>query len=171
MSKNDFNAAFADLTARQLPAPVLDANQLVLELLRRDQWRVRILAAISIFFWFLGTSGMLVLIYGLNELVIFIRIADWNVASSIHSTTGPFSNWDMQMVRGTYLIHHSLPYIAGSVVALMLASLSTVLLVFTSRQTTLNQINYNLMQMSEQLKQMQLAGNAGTANQNIKSTE
>jgi hypothetical protein len=56
------------------------------------------------------------------------------------------------MLRGTTLIHHTLPYIAGAVVSLLLAALFTVLLIFSSRRATLSRINLSLMQISEELR-------------------
>jgi hypothetical protein len=58
------------------------------------------------------------------------------------------------MLHGTQLLHQSIWYIAGSVGALFLAALCTVLLVTTSRRATLRQINLRLMELSEQLKHM-----------------
>jgi hypothetical protein len=58
------------------------------------------------------------------------------------------------MLDGTTLIHHSMPYIGASIVALMIAALLTVLLIFSSRRATLSRINISLIQISEELRQM-----------------
>jgi hypothetical protein len=107
---------------------------------------------------------MLLLVIGLNRLVIFIRIADSAPQHSAVQTSGEktensepqpphISEREVQMLDGTSLIHHSLPLVGGSVIALLLAALFTVLLVFSSRHATLNRINISLAQMAEQLKQ------------------
>ncbi len=134
--------------------PPPDPRQIAIQAFRQNQFRTRLYAGLSLFFWFLGLAGMLLLIYGLNELVIFIRIADWNSASPPRPGTGELSRWEEQMLWGTDLIHHSMPWLAASVVCLMLAALFTVLLIFSSRQTALKRINISLMQLSEQIKQM-----------------
>ena len=103
---------------------------------------------------------MLLLVYGLNRFVIYIRIAHFAWDSSMGSpATQPLpSEAERQMFWGTSLIHHSMPYIACSIGALMLAALFTVLLVFSSRRATLTRINLSLMQISEELRQMRQAG-------------
>jgi hypothetical protein len=82
--------------------------------------------------------------------VLYIRLHLSNVLPTTQATSDNFR----EMIRGTSLIHHSLPWIAGSVVAFMLAALFTVMLVFSSRRATLSRINLSLMQMAEQLRQM-----------------
>jgi hypothetical protein len=141
--QNNFNSAFADAMKNQLPPALHDPHFIAYEMVRRDQQRTRIYAALALFFWLVGTAGMLLLAIGLDRLVLYLRIGGRMP-----------SHGDDEMLWGTSLIHHSLPFIEGSVVALMLAALFTVLLVFSSRQATLNRINLSLMQISEELKQM-----------------
>ena len=157
MTENDFQSAFRGVaTGQAKPSPA--ARDIAMELLRRDHQRARLLAALSLLFWLLGVSGMLLLVYGLNQFVIFVRIADWN-AAGLHSRTAHLTPWDAQMLDGTTLLHHSMPYIAASIISLMIAALFTVLLVLSSRQATLNRINVSLMQLGDQLRQMR----AGTS--------
>ena len=155
MTPDDFNSAFLAAAGRQLPFAPHDPRYIAHEILRRDGWRTRILAGLSLLFWLLAGAGMLLLVYGLDRFVIFVRISDFPSGGQ----RGPASTqaWHAapqdRMLWGTSLIHHSLPYVAGSIVALMLAALFTVLLIFSSRRATLNRINISLMQISEQLKQ------------------
>ena len=72
-------------------------------------------------------------------------------------TTGPPLYWD----DGTSLFHHTLPVIIGSMIFLFLAGATTVLLIFSSRRTTLTRINLSLAQIAEQLKA--LSRSAGPA--------
>jgi hypothetical protein len=158
MTQGDFNLAFQSILATQLPLPPSDPQQIAQEIMRRDRWRTRILAWLCILFWLLGSSGMMLLVYALNRLVIFLRIAPglpWN--ASLQAASQPafppsaargISDW------GTQLIHHSTPYIEASVVCLMLAAIFTVMLIFSSRKATLNRITLSLMQISEQLRQL-----------------
>jgi hypothetical protein len=67
------------------------------------------------------------------------------------------------MLWGTDLIHHSMPLVGGSILALLLAALCTVLLVFCSRQATLNTISLSLAQMSEQLRLLGQPAGAASA--------
>jgi len=155
MTQNDFNSAFLDYARREIPRPPHDPQAIVHEMLRRDERRTRFLAALCITFWFAGGSGMLLLVYALNKLVLFLRLAPglpWN--EHLYSgTTRPAPQW-LLGDWGTNLIHHAAPYIAASVLCLLLAAIFTVMLVFSSRRATLSRINLSLMQMAEQLRQM-----------------
>src|SRR5207248_502743 len=118
-----------------------------------------ILAALSLLFWLAGAAGMLVLLYGLNRFIIFIRIVPnmpWSIERIPVTVAAPTTrisdvSTDM-MLWGTSFLHHSLPYVPASVVALTLAAILTVLLIFSSRRSTLNRINLSLAELSEQLK-------------------
>jgi hypothetical protein len=159
MSPNDFRSAFEGMAAGELPPPS-DPSFIARAILRRDQRRVRIMAGISLFFWLLGAAGMLVLVLGLDRLVIFLRIADglpWSFRGNRHSISAD----QEQMFWGTNLIHHGMPFIEVSIIALALAALFTVLLVFMSWKTTLNRINSSLARIAEELRQTSVAGGAG----------
>ena len=62
------------------------------------------------------------------------------------------------IARGTALT------VLGSVTALFLAALSTVILVFALRRATLRQINSNLVQIAEDLKSLRGGAPRGSAN-------
>jgi hypothetical protein len=162
MNPNIFSANFQKLTDARLP-PSPSSHEIAMSLVRRDQRRTWVLAALSLVLWIVGTAGMLLLVIGLNRLVIFIRVADMtpnppptqtlnSQASSNKQRPTITSDRDDKMLQGTSLIHHSLPLIGGSVVALLLAAMFTVLLIFSSRRATLNRINISLAQIAEQLK-------------------
>jgi hypothetical protein len=151
MTQFDFNSSFRNLLSDPMP-PAPDPRLIAFELFRRDQLRTRVLAALSLLFWLLGTAGIFLLTFALNRLVIDVRVESYR---SAHPGMFFIPSTDMQVARLTDFIHHSLPYVEASVVALMLAALFTVALIFSSRQATLNRINISLMQISEQLRQMQ----------------
>jgi hypothetical protein len=151
MNPNDFNSAFSNQVTGYLPSPPHDPRYIAFEIMRRDQWRTRILAFLAMFFWLIGTVGMLLLVIGLNRFVIWTRIKDLDLKTP---ATHPWQTPQQEMFWGTDLIHHSMPYVGGSIIALLLAAFFTVLLIFSSRQATLNRINISLTQMSEQLRQM-----------------
>jgi hypothetical protein len=155
MNQSDFNNAFTGLILQNF-SPELSAQQIAYEVLRRDQWRTRIYAMLSLFFWLIGTIGMGLLVFGLNRLVIFMRIApQLHAAAARGATTQAVAMNDQELLWwGTDFIHHVMPYAGGAVLALLLAALFTVLYVSSSRQATLTRINISLMQMSEELKRM-----------------
>jgi hypothetical protein len=162
MKQSDFNNAFTELMIREF-GPGTSPQQMALEIFRRDQRRTRVYAILSLSLWSIGTAGMLLMVIGLNRLVLSMRIAPFYFPRQ--TTTQPEAHEIARMQEqvqfwGTDLIHHSLPYVGGAVIALLLAALFTVLYVSSSRQATLTRINISLMQMSEELNQMR-AGTTG----------
>jgi len=150
MTQPDFGSSFRNLLNEPLP-PARDPRQIAFDLFRRDQARTRMLAFLSIVCWLVGTSGIFLLAFALNRLVIDVRVHPFRVADS--GVAHEMSN-DVFIARDIDQIHHSLPFVEGSVVALMLAALFTVALIFSSRTATLNRINISLMQISGQLAGM-----------------
>ena len=163
MSDQELAQAMRELIARQATG-LPDARQLTADVMRLDRGRVRLLAACSIFFWVLAAAGLLFLVFGLDRLVVFIRIRDFpgfipatpNKTGAAPATSPADAERirDWQMLHGTEPLHHGLWVVAGAIVSLLLAALFTVLLVFSSRRATLRQINVSLMEISEQLKQL-----------------
>ena len=157
--------------ADQLPAAdsevAHEARQVVREIIRREQRRMWLLAGLSIFFWLLAVAGLILLLVGLDRLVISIRIADFMGAGPAPSAPrGLEPAWDLaryNVIHGTSLLHHSIPLIGGSLLALLLASFCTVVLAFSSRRASLQQIQLSLMMLSEQLKELRQTSAAGPA--------
>src|SRR4051794_26323047 len=121
MNPNDFSANFQKLTDAQLTPPP-SSHEIAMSLVRRDQRRTWVLAALSLVLWIVGTAGMLLLVIGLNRLVIFIRVADVTPKPAAEQTLNSqaasnrqpptiISDRDDKMLQGTSLIHHSLPLI------------------------------------------------------------
>src|SRR5262249_57356879 len=77
MTQNDFNRAFAKQAFSHAPPTDFDPRCIVEEMLRRDQLLARVFAALSLFFWLVATAGMLLLVYGLNRFVLYVRIAQF----------------------------------------------------------------------------------------------
>jgi hypothetical protein len=160
MSQNDFNFALEAMTASQLP-PLPSAYEIANQMIRRDRRRTRVLAIFCLFFWLMATAGLLVLLFGLNRLILFIRIDQYRLwqNGAAATTQGALDQSKDLMLWGTTFIHHAIPYIAGWVMIFtMLAAMCTVMLIFSSRQGVLNRINLSLAQMSEQLKQLRSPG-------------
>jgi hypothetical protein len=168
MTFGDFNSAFQNQFASPLSAP--SPHDIAVEIVQRDQQHIRVLAVFCLLLWMVGASGIGLLVYGLNDFVMGVRLSDaqkylsakaqQDAGVDSHSGGGNSSNQSADKLfnnllnDGTSLFHHSLPYIDGALICLLLAALCTVWLVFASRRTTLNRINISLAQISEQLRQM-----------------
>jgi hypothetical protein len=166
MVQDDFNSSFR----KQLAGEMLmahDPHYIAMRIIHRDLRRTRVLAGLSLFFWLVGATGMLLLVLGLNRLVIFLRIADglpWSFnGKTMAASPGFASSGQEQMFWGTNLIHHGIPFIEASIVALALAALFTVMLVMSSYRATLNRINFSLAQIAEQLKQSPAPGGSAAS--------
>jgi hypothetical protein len=160
MSEKDLADALRDIIAGGLSSPP-DPRQLAAEIIRRDKWRVQTLAGLSIFFWLLAVAGLILFVVALDRFVIFVRVTDLPGAPPGNvgklNPQDPLTPAQIERLHGTSLLHHSLPVVGGAVVALLLAALCTVLLVFSSRRATLRHIQLSLMTISEQLKELQRA--------------
>jgi len=168
MTEQELVQALRELIARA-SADAPDPRLLAREISRSDERRIRWLAGLSIFFWLLAAAGLVLLVIGLDRFVIYVRIADFYSPARPQDTKfkpdplappgHPLADRTLAMLHGTNLIHHTLWIVGGSVGALFMAALCTVLLVTTSRRATLRQINLSLMELSEQLRQSLRAGN------------
>jgi hypothetical protein len=160
MNDTDLARSLQELIARK-QGLIADPKQLVDEIIRRDQIRVRLLAGLSICFWLTAVAGLVLLLFGLNRFMMAFRLGV--VPAQVQqggAKADPADFWArtyVERVYGTQLLHKSVPVIAGSLGALLLAALCTVLLVLSSRAATLRQISFGLITLSEQLKQMRQA--------------
>ncbi len=146
MTQNKNDSVLKDLLSAPLPASP-DPQRIVLEILRRDHQRMRLLAGLSILFWIVGIAAMLAVVIGLNFPAIFRRFA------------AP-SSLSYQMLEPTPS-NQILPWAGGAIGAIMLAVFFTALLISSSRQGTLNRINISLKLISEELKQLRQGGKSG----------
>jgi hypothetical protein len=158
MTQSDFNANFRNLLNEPLP-PAPDPRHIAFELFQADQRRTRVLAALSLIFWVMGTAGIFLLVFNLNRIVMEAEVHPYRGPNPSVFQTAPDDPAENSMDSD---IHRRLPPIAFtkmcavvevSVVALLIAALLTVALIFSSRQATLNRINISLMQIAEQLSQ------------------
>lgn len=174
MTEQELIVALRELIAKA-SADAPDSRLLAREISWRDQQRIRLLASLSIFFWLLAAVGLVLLCIGLNNFLMYVRLADINqrIASDMQKRAGDKEQHNAkpsvsdsiareldrdfrERVHGTQLLHKSIWFVAGSVGALFLAALCTVLLVITSRRATLRQINLSLMDLSEQVRQVRV---------------
>ncbi|HZV05185.1 MAG TPA: hypothetical protein VE999_08900 [Gemmataceae bacterium] len=170
MTEHELIQALRELIAKA-SAGAPDPRLMAREISRRDQQRIRLLAGLSIFFWLLAAAGLVLLCVGLDRFVIYVRIADYypntqpDDAEPHDAKVVPLSDSRrlladpraMARIHGTQLLHQTIWYVAGSIGSLFLAALCTVSLVTASRRATLQQINLNLMQLAEQVRQLQSA--------------
>jgi hypothetical protein len=153
MSEKELARAIQDVIAAQ-NRTVPDARQVVEEFTRRQQRRVRCLAGLSVLFWLLAVAGLILLVVGLDRFVIFVRVSDFPATQERSPLTETKHVPTQAMLHGTSLLHHSIALIGGSVLALLLAALCTIVLIFTSRRATLHQIQLSLLALSEQLEEL-----------------
>jgi hypothetical protein len=142
MSEQELIRAMQELIARQ--SPPAEPHRLMSELISRDRARVGLLAGFIILLWLGGIGGVLYMIFWLNRFIILYSPTD----------TDGLVGWRDVMFHTKMELHHSLEACMAAVPALLLAALGTVWLVFSSRRTTLNQINLSLAVISDQLRQM-----------------
>jgi hypothetical protein len=169
MSPGDFSTAFRNQMDTPF-SPMLNPHDMAAEIVFRDQQRIHGLAMLCLLLWIVGAVGMGLLVYGLNEFVMGVRLSDaqkyltaktlQDAGVGAHASGGDSTNPSASTLLnnlvndGTSFFHHTLPYIDAGLVCLLLAAFCTVWLVFASRRTTLNRINISLAQISEQLRQL-----------------
>lgn len=174
MTQSDFNANFRNLLNQPLP-PAPDPRRIAFELFQGDQRRTRVLAVMSLIFWVMGTAGIFLLVFNLNRIVMEGEARSNGAPNRELSQRAP-DDAGGGALDG--LVPGRLPPIAFtkmcavvevSVVALLIAGLLTVALIFSSRQATLNRINISLMQIAEQLSQASPGAHLGGSPQAAQS--
>jgi hypothetical protein len=130
------------------------------KVLRRDNWRLRLLAAVTIFLSVLSATGILGLVY---FFTVWIFPGLHHIAHDLSAPKGPPDPQGMKE-RLDAISYWSATAIdwAGtiSVVAMILAVLCGILLVFASRRAALRVVDASLKDLSEQVRQLQQSLNA-----------
>jgi hypothetical protein len=167
MSTKDLARALLHLDAGQ-ESLLPDPRQLTRDILRRDRQRVRLLAVLTGLLWLLAAAGLFLLVLSLHWYIRSVRIQEFEgkhlTRDSQAAPKDPQGKKPFPLIQPyleTGMLHHSIPVIAGSVVALFLAAFCTILLVLSSRRATLRQLNANLIEICDQLKQMRRQEEAG----------
>lgn len=152
MSDKELGKALMNLdTGANTGSP--DPRQLAGKVLQRERWRVRLLAGLTILFWLVAAAGVFFVLW----------VATWHLYPKqqklMHDAT--LGKLPVDKVVEIQALHFQVVelctrIVAAAFVALTLAALGTVLLVLVSRRATLRQINDQLAEISEQLKQLQL---------------
>ncbi len=144
MSEKELIEALRALIERHAP-PASEARFVAQEIARRDAWRLRILAGLSILFWVVGIAGVFIVFFSLRKYLIVSSSGIERLVMDRELQTAIFS-WERT-------VHHSLEVSMACLAAWLLGSLCTIGLIASSRRATLSQINISLMRLSEQLKQ------------------
>ena len=70
---SDINAALQNVAEKPFPS-LPSPHEIAMESVRRDQRRTRWLAILCLVFWLLAAAGMALLVTGLNEFVMGVRL-------------------------------------------------------------------------------------------------
>jgi hypothetical protein len=130
--------------------PPTDPRAVTRMVLERDRRRVSRLTVLTVVLWLLAFVGVVAMVW---FHFVFLQPRLWHYAQ----TSGSRDVRDWLVVAE--LAAKTVFVVAATV---LLAALSTVGLVFSSRRATLRQVNANLAEVAEQLKQLrqELAGRA-----------
>lgn len=141
MSEKELIEALRGLIDRHAP-PAHESSLVAQEIIRRDSRRLQLLGAVSIFLWFVGIAGIILVFFWLNR---YFMMTSWG-------TTEP--QIVMEIFHTQRELHHSLEAAMACLAALMLGSVCTIWLIASSRRATLSQINLSLLRLSEQFEQL-----------------
>jgi hypothetical protein len=137
MSNKDLANALLRLGGSDLShAP--GSHEQIQKILDRDRRRVRILAALVGFFWL----GSAIVLYGaMAKLIVLIAQVTRDGAHAVDPLLAA--------------VYKFLLILSGSIEALIIALLGTVVLVFASRRASLRQINASLIELSQKLDRLE----------------
>jgi hypothetical protein len=143
MTEKDLRKALLGLDAAAIAA-VPDAQQITRQVLKRDRWRVRLLAALTIFLWVTAALGIILVLGALLVVhpAMLRTIPDGDTAADRDR---------LEHVR-FMMIEKTTAVVAVSVAVLALAALGTVFLVFAAHAATVRRVNATLIDISGQLK-------------------
>ena len=139
---NDKELGKALLTLDTTPKPSdLDPRHLARNIVQRDRRRIRVLAGLATAFWVAATGG----IVWLASMYFFMVEPRLNAYSAGRAQLE--TDWKDWARAGDLAARGLLVCL----VALLLAAISTVLLILLSRHATLRQINASLSELSDRL--------------------
>jgi hypothetical protein len=151
MTEKELGEALLNLDTTATP----DVKALTARVLQRDRRRVRLLV------WMSGASWVVAALFVLAILVFFGLLfpLQAKLQQEVKQPTGRLTpaQIEQQLEQAAIAFKMGSVFITMAVGALTLAALCTVLLVLASRRATLRQVNANLVEISEQLKQLRQA--------------
>jgi hypothetical protein len=143
MTEKDLSKALLNLNmAPTLAAP--DPRQLTLKVLDRDRRRIRLVAGLTTLFWTLTAVGIFC-VCPFYVMIVAPRLHAYQAGRA--QLANDWKDWAMV---GDW----AACWIIACIISLLLAALSTVVLILLSRRATLRQINASLADICELLKQL-----------------
>jgi hypothetical protein len=152
MTEKDLGKALLRLDSMEL-AGVPDVRQQTWRIVERDRRRVRLLAGVTIGVWLLALVLVLLVLVSLGLLFpLQARLKQEKAAGKMPAA-------EVERLQEETEIGFKMQTVltALSVGVLAVAAFCTVLLIASSRRATLRQVNANLLEISEQLKQLRQA--------------
>ena len=140
MNDKEFGKALLSLDTTPQPSDI-DPRQMARNVVARDRRRVRVLAGLSAFFWMVATSGIVWL------AMLYFFMVEPRLKAYANGNAQIADDWNDWARAGD----KAATVFIVCLFSLLLAALSTVLLVMLSRNATLRQINVSLMELSERL--------------------
>jgi hypothetical protein len=125
----------------------IDVEQLTRRVLRRDRRRMWILGTFCVIAWML-----VVMLPWSTVLPMMAKVAE-HLAATDPAGTGVNTPAE-KLVLAQIVKVGTLATFAGSLLSMLMASISTVGLIILSRRATLRQVNARLAEISDQLKAM-----------------
>ncbi len=127
------------------PPAVPDTRQLTQTILEHDRRRIRLWASLATIFWILTTAGI-VCLCPFYVMMVAPRLRAYQAGRAQLA-----NDWNAWAIAGDWTAY----WILACILTLLLAAVSTLLLILASRRATLRQINASLLVISEQLRQLQ----------------
>jgi hypothetical protein len=139
---NDKELGKALLALDTSPKPSeLDPRQMANNIIARDRRRVRVLAGVAIVFWVIATAGIVWL------ALMYFFMVEPRLNAYAAGRAQLETDWKDWARAGDMAARSLLVCLAS----LLLAAVSTVVLILLSRHATLRQINASLSELSDQL--------------------
>jgi hypothetical protein len=137
MSEKELAKALLMLGASELPEPP-STKDLIRRILAKDRKLVKLLTALTVFFWLGGVA------------VLYVFMAELSVLlAQVQRAGGPVADPSIGSVYKFLLV------LASSVEALSLAFLCTMILLFATRRASLRQINASLLDITQKLERLE----------------
>jgi hypothetical protein len=158
---NEAELGRALLTLDAVSRPPADTRALTDRILTRDRRRVRILTWLTVGTWLISAALVVFLLISFGFILpalAHVRDPNWPptkmpLAPDVHERAFKMSK-DGQKQSLEIALQMASVGITFAVGALALASLCTFWLVMATRRATLRQVNANLVEITEQLKQL-----------------
>jgi p-aminobenzoyl-glutamate transporter AbgT len=141
MTEREFGKALLSLDTTPKPSEV-DPRQLARNIVQRDRRRIRLLAGIAATFWIAATGGVVWL------ATMYFVLVEPRLNAYAAGRAQLETDWQDWAKAGDMAARSLLVCL----VALLLAAISTVVLILLSRHATLRQINASLSELSELMK-------------------